>query len=56
MLIKKGDKVVVITGRDKGKEGIVQKHILVLKKLSLKVLIFVKNIASQHNKILKDQS
>ena len=46
MIIRKGDKVVVITGRDKGKEGIVQK---VHQKLE-KVVVEGVNIRKKHRK------
>lgn len=46
MNIKKGDKVVVITGHDKGKEGIVQK---VHPKLE-KVVVEGVNIRKKHRK------
>ncbi|MGI6644585.1 MAG: 50S ribosomal protein L24 [Bacilli bacterium] len=46
MIIRKGDKVVVITGRDKGKEGIVQK---VHPKLE-KVVVEGVNIRKKHRK------
>jgi large subunit ribosomal protein L24 len=46
MLIKKGDKVVVITGRDKGKEGIVQKAYPRLEKVVVEGI----NIRKKHRK------
>lgn len=46
MLIKKGDKVVVITGHDKGKTGIVQRTYPKLEK----VVVEGVNVAKKHRK------
>ena len=53
MFVKKGDKVRVIAGKDKGVEAVVLKLFLKSTKLLSKVLLLLKNIKNQTTKTLK---
>lgn len=56
MKIKKGDKVIVISGADKGKTGVVQKAHPSLNKVVVEGVNLRKNIRNLHNKTQKEAS
>lgn len=49
MNIKKGDKVVVLSGKDKGKEG----NVMIADPKALKVVVEGVNVATKHQKPMK---